>query len=106
MGPGIGQPAPLKVDPEQLGRLGNQLLSAAGDLPEVPLPFMVTGTDALSAAIACRLPSIEGPIHDALPKLKNEAATIATNVVTAAAKYASTDAQLAADCVVAGHPPD
>jgi hypothetical protein len=91
------QPPPLRVDPEQLGRLGNQLQDAAADLPDAPPPFMVTGSDAISAAIAARLPSIEGPIHEALPHLKDQASTTAANVVEAARRYSVTDAQLAAD---------
>jgi hypothetical protein len=97
MGSGPGSQPPLKVDPEQLAKLGGQLLSAAGDLPEAPAPFTVTGTDAISQAIADKLPGLEGPIQEALPQLKAEASGTASNVVTAAGKYASTDAQLAAD---------
>jgi hypothetical protein len=91
------QPPPLKVDPEQLAKLGHQLLAAASDLPDPPPPFAVTGADAISAAIAERLPSIEGPIRDALPRLKDEAMTTAANVIAAAQRYSITDEQLAAD---------
>lgn len=94
---GIGDQPPLKVDPELLSKYGNQLLSAAGDLPEAPPPFIVTGEDAISQAIAGKLPGLEGAIQDALPQLKGEASATASNVVTAAGQYADTDAQLAAN---------
>ncbi|MBJ7341907.1 type VII secretion target [Mycolicibacterium sp.] len=97
MGTGLGSQPPLKVDPELLGKYGQQLQTAAGDLPEAPAPFTVTGTDAISQAIAEKLPSLEGAIQDALPRLKTEASTTASNVVEAAGRYSSTDAQLAAD---------
>jgi hypothetical protein len=97
MGTGAGSQPPLKVDPEQLAKLGGQLLSAAGDIPAAPPPFTVTGTDAISQAIAEKLPGLEGPIQDALPQLKGDASTTASNVVTAAGRYASTDAQLASN---------
>jgi hypothetical protein len=92
-----GQLPPLKVDAQQLRKLGDRLLAAAADLPEAPPPFSVTGADAISTAIADKLPFVEGPIQDALPHLRSEASATATNVVTAAEKYASSDAQLAAD---------
>ncbi len=94
---GPGSQPPLKVDPDLLSKYGNQLLTAAGDLPEAPPPFTVSGEDAISQAIAEKLPSLEGAIQDALPQLKGEASTTANNVVTAASRYAATDAQLAAN---------
>ena len=94
---GIGDQPPLKVDPELLSKYGNQLLSAAGDLPEAPPPFIVTGEDAISQAIAGKLPGLEGAIQDALPQLKGEASATASNVVNAAGQYADPDAQLAAN---------
>lgn len=94
---GPGSQPPLKVDPDLLSKYGNQLLTAAGDLPEAPPPFTVTGEDAISQAIAEKLPSLEGAIQEALPQLKGEASTTANNVVTAAGRYAATDAQLAAN---------
>ena len=94
---GIGDQPPLKVDPELLSKYGNQLLSAAGDIPEAPPPFIVTGEDAISQAIAGKLPGLEGAIQDALPQLKGEASATANNVVNAAGKYADTDAQLASN---------
>ncbi len=97
MGTGPGSQPPLKVDPELLRKYGQQLLTAAGDLPAAPAPFTVTGTDAISQAIAEKLPSLEGAIQDALPQLKDEASNTASNVVEAAGRYSSTDSQLAAD---------
>ena len=97
MGTGPGSQPPLKVDPELLGKYGQQLLAAAGDLPAAPPPFTVTGADAISQAIAEKLPPLEGAIQDELPKLKDEASNTASNVVEAASRYATTDSQLAAD---------
>jgi hypothetical protein len=87
----------LRVDPEMLGRLGGQLQASAEDLPMAPPPFVVTGEDAISQAIAGRLPGVEGPIQEALPQLKAAATRTASNIVTAAGKYESTDEQVAAD---------
>lgn len=87
----------LRVDPERLARLGNQLVSAADGLPSPPPPFVETGTDALSQAISNALPAIEDPIQAALPKLKAEATKTANNIVTAAGHYQRTDEQLAAN---------
>lgn len=56
---GPGSQPPLKVDPDLLSKYGNQLLTAAGDLPEAPPPFTVSGEDAISQAIAEKLPSLE-----------------------------------------------
>ncbi len=87
----------LRVDPELLGRLGNDLQSAADDLPDAPPPFVVTGADAISQAISEKLPGIEAPIQEALPQLKSAATTTASNIVTASGMYQSTDEQLAAN---------
>ncbi len=97
MGTGPGSQPPLKVDPELLRKYGQQLLTAAGDVPAAPAPFTVTGMDAISQAIAEKLPSLEGAIQDALPQLKDEASNTASNVVEAAGRYSTTDSQLAAD---------
>lgn len=87
----------LRVDPEMLDRLGNDLRTSAEGLPEAPPPFIVTGADAISQAISERLPGVEGPIQEALPQLKQAATTTASNIVAAAGKYGSTDEQLAAN---------
>jgi ESX secretion-associated protein EspJ len=96
MGIGDGALPPLKVDPELLERYGNQLLTAAGGLPEAPPPFTVTGTDPMSQAIADKLPAMEGAIQDELPKLKQQALDTASKIVSAAGQYQRTDDQLAA----------
>jgi hypothetical protein len=94
---GGGGLPPLKVDPELLERYGNQLLTAAGGIPEAPPPFVVSGTDPMSQAIAEKLPSMEGPIQDELPQLKEQASQTATKIVSAAGQYQHTDEQLAAE---------
>lgn len=94
---GIGDGASLKVDPELLSQLGTQLQTAAAGLPEAPEPFIVSGTDPISLAIAGRLPDVEGGIQTALPQVKADATTTASNIVAAAGKYKGTDEQLAAE---------
>ena len=97
MGTGPGSQPPLKVDPELLSKYGQQLLTAAGDLPEAPPPFTVTGEDAISQAIAEKLPALEGAIQDALPQLKDEASHHREQRGRPQRGYATTDAQLAAN---------
>jgi hypothetical protein len=97
MGTGPGGQQTLKVDPELLKKYGGQLLTAAGDLPDAPPPFIVPGTDAISQAVAEKLPMIEGGFQEALPQLKSEASSTATKVTEAAGHYANTDAELAAN---------
>lgn len=93
VGDGIG----LRVDPEMLARLGGDLQTAAEGLPDAPPAFIVSGTDPVSLAIAGRLPDVEGGIQEALPQLKIDATTTASNVVSAAGQYQGTDEQLAAE---------
>jgi hypothetical protein len=97
MSVGDGAVPPLKVDPELLDRYGNQLLTAANDLPAAPAPFVVTGSDAISAAIADKLPAMEGGFLEQLPQLREDATKTASNVVAAAGNYESTDQRLAAE---------
>ncbi len=97
MGMGEGALPPLTVDPELLERYGNQLLTAAGGLPEAPPPFTVTGTDPMSQAIADKLPAMEGAIGDELLQLKAQASDTASKIVSAAGQYQRTDDQLAAE---------
>jgi hypothetical protein len=97
MSTGDGAIPPLTVDPELLERYGNQLLTAAGGLPEAPPPFTVTGTDPMSQAIADKLPVMEGAIQDGLPQLKDQASATASTIVSAAGQYQSADQQNAAD---------
>jgi hypothetical protein len=90
---GIGDS--LRVDPERLSHHGNQLVDAATGLPPAPTRFVESGTDPLSEAIRDKLPGIEDPIQEALPKLKAEATKTANNIVTAAGQYQRTDEELA-----------
>lgn len=87
----------LRVDPEMLQQLGAQLETSARALPDPPEPFPVTGADAISAAIAARLPALETPIIEGLPAVKEAATQTAQNIQTAAARYLGTDADLAAE---------
>ena len=52
----------LKVDDELLGQAGGRAGRHAGNIPEAPAPFTVSGDDALSAAIAAQVPKIEEPV--------------------------------------------
>ncbi|MCV7420767.1 hypothetical protein H7K45_09480 [Mycobacterium yunnanensis] len=97
MGSSPGGYPTLKVDPELLQKYGGQLLAAAGDLPDAPPPFTVTGSDAISQAISEKLQGLEDPIQQQLPQLKTEASDTANNVMAAAGRYSETDAQLAAN---------
>lgn len=92
----VGRPS-LEVDPELLERYGNQLLTAADGLPAAPPPFVVTGTDAISAAIAEKVLAVEGPFLDQLPQLRADASKTASTIVSAAGQYQRTDQQLAAN---------
>lgn len=85
----------LKVDAPLVEQLGGELETSAGGLPDAPPPFVVSGVDAISEAIAFRLPGIEGPIQEGLPQVKADATKTAGNIVSAAGKYQATDEQLA-----------
>ncbi len=87
-------PAPLSVDPEQLGLAGGQLLTSAAQLPTAPAPFMPVGTDPLSVAIIGQIPVVDGPPMTELPLVQAQSVATARNVVGAAEAYASTDQQL------------
>lgn len=87
----------LRVDPEMLQQLGAQLETSARALPDPPERFPVTGADAISAAIAAKLPALETPIIEGLPAVKEAATQTAQNIQTAAARYLGTDADLAAE---------
>ena len=50
-----------------LSQLGTQLVAAAAAIPEPPAPFTVTGGDAISQAIAAKLPGMEDAIIEGLP---------------------------------------
>src|SRR3954447_12463282 len=87
----------LKVDAPLVEQLGGELEASAGGLPDAPPPFVVSGVDAISEAIAFRLPGIEGPIQEGLPQVKADATKTAGNIVSAAGKYQATDEQVAAN---------
>ena len=52
----------LKVDEELLAQAGGRLGQHADNIPDPPPPFTVSGSDALSAAIAAQVPKIEEPV--------------------------------------------
>lgn len=52
----------LQVDPERLAQAGQRLGEHAGNIPEAPPKFTVSGSDALSAAIAGQVPKVEEPV--------------------------------------------
>jgi hypothetical protein len=87
----------LKVDAPLVEQLGGELEASAGGLPDAPPPFVVSGVDAISEAIAFRLPGVEGPIQEGLPQVKADATKTAGNIVSAAGKYQATDDQVAAN---------
>jgi hypothetical protein len=83
------------VDPKSLSNLGNDMLSAADDIPPPPAPFTVSGTDPISTKIMGMQASLETPIQTALPEAKTGAKKTANSIVAAATKYETTDEQLA-----------
>ncbi|UNB52761.1 hypothetical protein [Mycolicibacterium sp. YH-1] len=87
----------LRVDTEMLSQLGSQLEVSASALPDAPAPFSVPGGDAISQAIAAKLPGLETPIIEGLPAVKEAAGQTASNIVTAADMYQTKDEQLAAE---------
>jgi hypothetical protein len=87
----------LRVDTEMLSQLGSQLEASASAIPEPPAPFSVTGGDAISQAIAAKLPGLETPIIEGLPAVKEAAGQTASNIVTAADRYQTTDERLATE---------
>lgn len=94
---GAGSGDVLRVDTEMLSQLGSQLEASASAIPDPPTPFSVTGGDAISQAIAAKLPSMETPIIEGLPAVKEAAGKTASNMVSAADRYQTTDEQLAAE---------
>ena len=90
-----GSTETLGVDPKSLTNLGNDMLSAADDIPPPPAPFTVSGTDPISMKIMSMQSSLERPIQTGLPEVKTEAKKTATSIVTGAHMYETTDEQLA-----------
>jgi hypothetical protein len=88
-------PGELRVDTTPLATDGQGLLSAAGDIPQPPVPFTATGADALSTILNARTQAIEAPLIAGLPVTKAEALRTAQNIIQAAAKYEGVDQQLA-----------
>jgi len=88
-------PGELRVDTTPLATDGQGLLSAAGDIPQPPVPFTATGADALSTILNARTQAMEAPLIAGLPVTKAEALRTAQNIIQAAAKYEGVDQQLA-----------
>jgi hypothetical protein len=88
-------PGELRVDTTPLATEGQGLLSAAGDIPQPPVPFTATGADALSTILNARTHAMEAPLIAGLPVTKAEALRTAQNIIHAAAKYEGVDQQLA-----------
>jgi hypothetical protein len=88
-------PGELRVDTTPLANGGQGLFSAAGDIPEAPLPFTATGADALSTILNARTQAIEAPFIAGMPLTKADALRTAQNIIAAAAKYEGVDQQLA-----------
>ena len=86
---------PLIVDTDLLGTASASLAAAAAEIPVVPPPLSVSGSDPLSTAIGNGSVEIEAPMA-ALPAIKTDALTTAQNVGAAGQRYASTDEALAA----------
>src|SRR4051812_17975425 len=88
-------PGDLRVDTAPLATGGQGLLSAAGDIPEAPVPFTATGADALSTILNARTQAMEAPLIAGMPVTKADALRTAQNIIQAAAKYEGVDQQLA-----------
>jgi hypothetical protein len=88
-------PGDLRVDTAPLATGGQGLLSAAGDIPEPPVPFTATGADALSTILNSRTQLMEAPLIAGMPVTKADALRTAQNIIQAAAKYEGMDQQLA-----------
>src|SRR5215203_1843865 len=85
----------LGVDTAPLASGGQGLLSAAGDIPEPPVPFTATGSDALSTILNTRTQAIEAPLIAGMPMTKAEALRTAQSIIQAARMYDGADQQLA-----------
>jgi hypothetical protein len=88
-------PGDLRVDTTPLATEGQGLLSAAGDIPQPPVPFTATDADALSTILNARTQAMEAPLIAGLPVTKAEALRTAQNIIQAAVKYEGVDQQLA-----------
>jgi hypothetical protein len=90
-------PEPLKVDTERLAAAGQRFLEAANAIPEAPMPYVPTSTDALSAAIADQAAKVMAPVVEGLRALKANATKFAETVIEAARTYQGADDQHADD---------
>lgn len=87
----------LKVDPDRLTSAGTNLGESARQIPKVgPIgaAALSPGSDPLSAAIAAKIPGLERPVVDELPKLAAEGNKLAANVEEAGRRYETTDKKL------------
>jgi hypothetical protein len=88
-------PGELRVDTTPLATGGQGLLSAAGEIPEPPLPFTATGADALSTILNARTQAMEAPLIAGMPVTKAGALRTAQNIIEAAGIYERVDRELA-----------
>ena len=88
-------PGELRVDTTPLATEGQGLLSAAGDIPQPPVPFTATGADALSTILNARTQAMEAPLIAGMPVTKAEALRTAQNIMQAAGMYERVDQQMA-----------
>ena len=85
----------LRVDTALVRQSGGKLETIAGLIPEPPATFSLTGTDALSTAIAGRVAEVVDPVIAQMPITKEELTRFAQNVMKAADSYDGTDRQIA-----------
>ncbi|WP_343710680.1 hypothetical protein [Mycobacterium sp.] len=99
-------PETLRVDAERLAGAGRRFLAAADSIPQAPAPYVPTGGDALSSAIAAQAPKFIAPVAAGLPALKANTTKFGQNVLAAARAYQDADQQHAAaiDAGAAGIP--
>ena len=90
-----GSAETLGVDSKSLGKLGNDLMLAADDIPPPPAPFVTTGSDPISTSIKGKQADLETPIQTGLPQVKTDAKKTGGAIAAAALKYEQTDEQLA-----------
>jgi hypothetical protein len=88
-------PETLSVDTTRLTAGGQALLRAAGNIPQAPASFALTGADPLSVAAATGSQLAEAPVIAGLPPLKLDATKTASDIIAAACQYARTDEMLA-----------
>ncbi|MEI7717365.1 MAG: hypothetical protein WCI78_14980 [Mycobacterium sp.] len=82
----------LNVDPRGLQQAGEALQGLV--LPQPPTPLVAAGTDPVSAAVNQTMPEIESPVVEGLPAVNEALRRTGSNIIDAAATYASTDQRL------------